>query len=60
MEEKQEIRVRHYNRLTDELEDGTVIEEGEIYYLVVPDYDVSVKMHWKILDCDVIGGEEVG
>ena len=56
MEEKQ-VRVRHYNRLTDEMEDGTVIEEAEIYYLVVPDYDVSVKMHWKIQDCDVINME---
>lgn len=59
MEEKQ-VRVRHYNRLTDELEDGAVIEEGEIYYLVIPDYDVSVKMHWNKRDCDVIGGENVG
>ena len=59
-EEKQEIRVRHWNRLTDEQEDGTVIKEEEIYYLVVPDYDVSVKMHWKKRDCDVINGEGVG
>ena len=58
--EKQEIRVRHWNRLTDEQEDGTVIKEEEIYYLVVPDYDVSVKMHWKKRDCDVINGEGVG
>ena len=57
---KQEIRVRHWNRLTDEQEDGTVIKEEEIYYLVVPDYDVSVKMHWKKRDCDVINGEGVG
>ena len=60
MKVKDKIRVRHWNRLTDEQEDGTVIKEDEIYYLVVPDYDVSVKMHWKKRDCDVINGEGVG
>lgn len=60
MKVKDKIRVRHWNRLTDEQEDGTVIKEEEIYYLVVPDYDISVKMHWKKRDCDVINGEGVG
>lgn len=55
--EGKEIRVRHWNYLTDEQEDGAVIEESEIYYLVIPDYDVSVKMHWKKRDCDVINME---
>ena len=55
--ERKEIRVRHWNYLTDEQEDGTVIEESGIYYLVIPDYDLSVKMHWKKRDCDVINTE---
>ncbi|MFA5433673.1 MAG: hypothetical protein WC319_12490 [Candidatus Paceibacterota bacterium] len=55
--EGKEIRVRHWNYLTDEQEDGTVIAEAGIYYLVIPDYDLSVKMHWKKRDCDVINTE---
>ena len=48
------VRVRHWNYKTDEREDGTVIGESNNYYLVIPDYNLSIERHWKKENCDIL------
>lgn len=49
-----EARVKHYNQETAEVEFGTVYDKRESYYLVIPDYNISLLVKWRKINCDII------
>jgi hypothetical protein len=49
-----EVRVKFYPKDTDETFDGTVIEETQYSYLVIPDDNLTGTARWNKNCCDVI------
>ena len=47
-------RVRVYPNDMDESFVGTVIEEKERFYVVVPDYNLQLSQNWNKANCEVI------
>jgi len=48
-------RVRVYPNDADGYFVGTVIEEKERFYVVVPDYNLQLSQNWNKSNCEVIG-----
>lgn len=48
------VRVRFYPKDTDETYDGTVIEETQHSYLVIPDDNLTGTARWNKKYCDVL------
>ena len=48
------VRVRFYPKDTDETYDGTVIEENQYSYLVIPDDNLTRTARWNKKVCDII------
>ncbi len=48
------VRVKHYNYETDEDEIGTVIDQSNMQYLVVPDYNLGITIKWFKHNCSTI------
>jgi hypothetical protein len=48
------VRVRFYPKDVDETYDGTVIEETQYSYLVIPDDNLSGTARWNKKCCDVL------
>lgn len=51
---KPEKRVRFFPTDTDEIFDGTVIDERPNFYVVVPDHNLQLTVNWNKRKCDVI------
>lgn len=52
------VRVTHFNYETEEQEQGTVIDQSKLYYIVIPDYNLEINVRWRKLDCDVLNGKK--
>lgn len=48
------VRVRFYPKDVDETFDGTVIEETQYSYLVIPDDNLTGTARWNKKCCDVL------
>ena len=48
-------RVRWYPVDIDETYDGTIVEEKEFLYVVVPDDDHAPRSNWNKITCEIIG-----
>lgn len=48
------VRVRFYPKDVDETFDGTVIEETQYSYLVIPDDNLTGTARWNKKHCDVL------
>lgn len=48
------VRVRFYPTDTDETFDGTVIDEKQNYYVVIPDQNLQLTQNWNKIKCDVL------
>jgi len=48
------VRVRWYGEHTDDIFDGTVIGNDNIYYFVIPDENTSTEIKWRKTECDVL------
>jgi hypothetical protein len=48
------VRVRFYPKDVDETYDGTVIEETQYSYLVIPDDNLTGTARWNKKCCDVL------
>lgn len=48
------VRVRFYPKDVDETFDGTVIEETQYSYLVIPDDNLTGTARWNKKYCDVL------
>jgi hypothetical protein len=48
------LRVRFHPKDVDETFDGTVIEETQYSYLVIPDYNLTGTARWNKKCCDVL------
>ena len=48
------VRIRFYPKDTDETFDGSVIEETQFSYLVIPDDNLTGTARWNKKYCDVL------
>lgn len=48
------IRVRWHPTDVDETFDGTVIQESDYYYVVIPDDDLMMTVKWNKNTCEII------
>lgn len=48
------VRVRFHPKDTDETYDGTVIDETQYSYLVIPDDNLTGTAHWNKKCCNVL------
>jgi len=48
------VRVRFYPKDVDETFDGTVIDETQYSYLVIPDDNLTATARWNKKCCDVL------
>lgn len=52
--ERTEVRVKHWNEDSDEIEYGTLINEVNGSYLVLPDDHIAIKLRWPKHECELI------